>query len=485
MGRICFWTLLSLALFAAPATAQGSFTALGSITGPGPNALEPKVGVDAGGSSVFTWRTRDGAQGCGGSGCFRVRTRARSAAGVLTATQTVSPPGENVDDPGVAVDPDGDAVFVWMASDQPPGGCGPPSFRVEARARAADGTLGAGQLISESAVNVCRGETPKVAIDAGGNAVFVWRRLLAGSTGCGGSGCIRVQTRTRRADGTLTSIRTLSPPGQDGEDPQVAVDGRGNAVFVWQRGFRIETRTRVADGTLSTVETVSPPLQRGVDVPDLAVNASGAAVFAWKFDDPTTDCFGHPCSRIQIRARAPSGALGPAQVLSGTTVFRPEAAIDGGGNAVFVWEGYDDTNGCLGMACKRIQARARAANGALSATQMLSAPGEHAEFPHVAMDSRGNAVFVWQRPDGTTGCPPSDSGCFRVQARSRTAEGTLSPTQTLSAPGRSAAQGTVAVDPDGGADPKAADAVAVWIRPDETTDFYRVQAAVQIAPGPF
>jgi hypothetical protein len=482
MRRISLWACLSPALLAAPATAQASFTALGTISGPGSNALAPQVAVDAGGNSVFTWTSRDGTTNCGGSGCLRIRARARTAAGALGATQTLSPPGQNADVPGVAVDPDGDAVFVWMATDAA-GGCGPPtSFRIAARARAADGTLSAVQTLSGSAPSACIG-TPKVAVDANGNAVFVWMRLLDGATGCGGSGCFRIQTRARAADGSLSATQTLSPPGRDGKAPQVAVDAHGNAVFVWERGI-IEARVRAADGSLSATQTVSPPGQGGV-FPKVAVNASGTAVFAWRFNDGTTQCYGLGCFRIQTRTRAVNGALSAPQVLSapGAGADWPEVGMDRGGNAVFVWERFVGTTGCFGSGCLRIQARARAPDRTLSATQTLSPPGQYAEFPDLAVDVRGNAVFAWNRPDGTTGCS-SEQGCRRIQARSRAADGTLSPTQTLSAPGQHAFQATAAVDPDGGADPSSADAVAAWVRREGTANFccYRVQAAVQIAP---
>jgi hypothetical protein len=485
MRRISFWVFLLLVLAAASATAHGSFAPLGTISGPGPNALAPQVAVDNAGNSVFTWTSRDGATDCGGSGCLRIRARARTAAGALSAIQTLSPPGRNAEAPGVAVDADGDAVFVWLATETA-GGCGPPSsFRIEARARAADGTLSPVQTLSQSAMSGCVA-TPKVAVDPSGNAVFVWMQILEGTTGCGGSGCFRVRTRARRVNGTLSLTRTLSAPAQNGESPQVAVDGQGNAVFAWSRGTRgIQARARTADGALSEIQDVSPQGQRNSELPELAMNQSGTAVFAWRFNDGTDGCFGLGCLRIQARTRAPNGVLGTPQVLSapGRPAFRPDVAIAETRTAVFVWERFVGSTGCFGSGCLRIQARARAANGTLSVTQTLSAPGQYAEFPRVAVDAHANAVFAWVRPDGTTGCS-SDQGCRRIQARSRAADGTLSPTETLSASGQPAFQPTVAVDPNGGADPNTADAVAAWGTQEGSADFccYRVQAAVQLAP---
>ena len=95
-------------------------------------------------------------------------------------------------------------------------------------------------------------------------------------------------------------------------------------------------------------------------------------------------------------------------------------AIDDDGDAVFTWQRFDGAN-------NRIQALARSAAGALSAVQTLSDAGQNAFNPQVAIDADGDAVFTWERFDGTN---------IRVQARTRSAAGALSPVQTLSAPGR-------------------------------------------------
>jgi hypothetical protein len=56
----------------------------------------------------------------------------------------------------------------------------------------------------------------------------------------------------------------------------------------------------------------------------------------------------------------------------------------------------------------------------------LSASGQDASSPQVAVDGEGNAVFTWLRFDGTN---------FRVQAQARSAAGTLSAVQNISPAG--------------------------------------------------
>jgi hypothetical protein len=197
------------------------------------------------------------------------------------------------------------------------------------------------------------------------------------------------------------------------------------------------------------------------------VDPTADAVFAWRFFDTTTDCGGGAsCAQVQTRARTAAGALSSVQALSarGRQAVFPEVAVDSVGDAVFTWRLPDLTTQCGGPPCLRIQGRARSATGTLSAVQNLSAPGRDADAPDVGVDSDGDAVFVWQRFDGTN---------TRVQARSRSTAGTLGAIGTLSAPGH-AFDPRIAVAPNGAAS-------AVWTRDDGSND--RIEAAVQPSPS--
>jgi hypothetical protein len=286
---------------------------------------------------------------------------------------------------------------------------------------------------------------PQVAVDPDGDAVFTWRRFDGANN--------RVQTRARSAAGSLSSVQTLSDPGQNATFPQVAVDADGNAVFAWQRfdgtNSRVEARARSAAGTLSAVQTLSKSGQNA-SAPQVAVDADGDAVFTWSRFDGTN-------FRVQARARSAAGTLSSVQALSdpGQNATEPQVAVDADGDAVFTWTRSDGTN-------NRVQARARSAAGTLSAVQTLSASGQNAFNPQVAVDAGGDAVFTWLRFDGAN---------FRVQARARSAAGTLSGVQALSDAGQNAFGPQVAVDTDG-------DAVVTW------QGFDGAQHRIQASAGP-
>ena len=220
---------------AVSSSAGTTWQPLGPLsTGAGP-VNQPQVAVDAGGNSVFVWQRWDTTTDCSGAPCLRIQTRSRSAAGVLGPIQTLSAAGRHSYLPQVAVDANGNAVFVWQRSDG-------TNLRIQTRARSAAGTLSGTQTISAAGQSA---EYPQLAVDASGNAVFVWERWDGASE--------RIQARTRWANATLGSTQTLSATAQDAMFPQVAVDPSGHAVLAWEISDggpeRIQARTRSADGT--------------------------------------------------------------------------------------------------------------------------------------------------------------------------------------------------------------------------------------------
>jgi hypothetical protein len=483
-GAALVWSVLMLVLLAAPAAAHAEFSFGRTISPPSKNAGSAQVGVDSDGDAAFVWDRSDGTQ-CGV--CSRIQTRVRTAAGTLSAIQTLSDFG-NASLPQVAVAPNGDAVFVWIRNDGTAGCGGLGCTRVQARARSASGARSAVQTLSAPDREA---SSPQVAVDSDGDAVFAWssddgtmgcdagpcHRIQARARSADGA-LSPVQTLSASGEVLFGS-------------PQVGVDSDGDAVFVWDRGdgttqcggsscFRVEARARSAAGTLSAVQVVSPTSRR-TSLAQLGVDANGNAVFVWQRPDPTTSCGIFACIRIEARARSAAGTLSATQSLSdpGRSSFDPQVGVDRSGNAVFVWRR------CGLFDCAQIQARARSAAGVLSPVQGLSVPGQGAHDPRVGVDSDGDAAFVWVRLDGTTQC--DGSGCRRIQTRVRSKSGALSAIQTVSAAGQPATVPQIAVDADGGFDPDSTDAVAVWQRLDGTNPpdcCSHIQTAAQIAPPP-
>jgi hypothetical protein len=223
------------------------------------------VDVDGAGRAVFVWGGPDG-----------IKTRTRTDDGTLGHVRALyGAPGFR---PRVAVNPAGDAAFVWTRFMD-------GSMQVQARLEAADGTLGPLRMVS------ARGQNAEVEIDSSGNAVFVWGGRPA-------------HTRALSTDGAMSPVQDISPPRRAARETSLAVDPGGRAAFTWRIDYprgrydQVQTRTRAPNGHLGPVETLSPP-ERPAILPDVAIDASGEALVAWTAGECRLARFRRPGSLVR------------------------------------------------------------------------------------------------------------------------------------------------------------------------------------------
>jgi hypothetical protein len=385
----------------------------------------------------------------------------------------VGPAARAADAPDVAVDGAGNARFAWQA----PVGANQVVFE----RGLAGSTLGDTRALSFTNQS---SRFPEVAVTPDGTATFVWerfdsgvaavqavRRFTDGSLGpvhvlvgsnavLGGTTRVAVdpagnatfawlrtnaegddivQTRRLEADGTLTTAQGISSAGEDAADPELAAGANGDVVFAWRRfdgnDNIVQTRRRAAGGGFSAVQDLSEP-GRGAVQPDVAVDDDGDSTFIWVRTNGTNLI-------AQTRRRTAAGTLGEVQDLSapGQSATQPAVAVDPDDDAAFTWFRSNGSNNV-------IQSRFRTPEGTLGSVQTISASGQNAANPRVGMDTAGNATFAWIRNNGTHSI---------AQTRRRPAGGSFSTTQNLSLAGASAADPQLAVAPGG-------DAVFAWVR---------------------
>jgi hypothetical protein len=202
--------------------------------------------------------------------------------------------------------------------------------------------------------------------------------------------------------------------------------------------------------------------------PQVAIDADGRAVFAWTFYDGAISLRGK--YRIQARARAAAGALSPVQNISlsgthgdGGGGARAQVAVDPTGDAVFSWV-YTEAY----TYPQEVQARARSAAGALSPIQNLTRRAGDADglSPQVDVDNAGKAVITWWRH-----AYDQDSETYpTVAAQERSSAGVLGPLHAFSSTGSyPGPHPQVAVDGTG-------DAVLTWQDSDGTNTVIRAAA---------
>jgi len=349
-------------------------------------------------------------------------------------------------DPDVAVDAAGGAAFAWTTVDGATG-----RGQVQLRSRSARGRLGPAASLSDPDDDAY---APQVGTDAGGAAVVAWDTFDPESSGSG------VQARRRLASGRLGRRLQISDPAVESFGVKTAVDGDGDAVFVWgavdETTSTVGVRSRSLSGTgaLGPIVAISGAEATAFGV-DLAMNAAGAAVIAFPVYDPA---LGRPV--VRARMRSAKDGLGPAFTVSDSPLDAPEAtvAINDDGTAVFDWLVFDGPKAL-------VQARTRSAAGVLGPVAALSPAGADAWDSKVALDGAGNAVVTWWLPtrDGA-----------RVQARARAADGSVGPLLDVSDPAQDGYDPQVAVD-------GAGNALLIWLAFDRAG--VRVQGRTRYADG--
>ena len=285
------------------------------------------------------------------------------------------------------------------------------------------------------------GERPQVAVDPSGNATVVW----SGFDGVHAA----VHARRIDASGALGAVQDVSEPGEQGEDPQVDVDAAGNATIVWNQfntpDGMARARRMTAAGVLEDPKDISSATESALE-PRLAVDPSGNAVVVWVSYDGVGDI-------VRARRIDAHGGLGATLDVSTQVefAFRQQVALDPAGNAVIVWQSNSGPDSVI---------RARpidVANGFLPIVT-LSGGGERAFSPQVAFDGSGRPTAAWLRSDGT------------IQARQTAPGGGLGPIEDLSAVGAASVGPELAVDRSGSA-------TVVWPRFDgvnETIELRRI-----------
>jgi hypothetical protein len=257
----------------------------------------------------------------------------------------------------------------------------------------------------------------------------------------------------------LPGAQILSKPMTSSRELRLAMDDGGNATAMYFYGDDIADGVAscklnngeetdyctAAAQTWTTAGDVSPLVDlsarfsafRGQG--DIAVNSHGAGVAVWYGSSLWGGIAG-----LVVRARSSAGGWGPPEVLT-SQGYWPAVGVDADGRAVVAWLN-SVPRGPFGIHEGRVQALVRDAGGGLLPVQEVS-PDVFSDAVQVAVNDAGDAVLVWRaQVDGEN---------WTTQARAMAADGTLSPIQSLSAPGVNTMNPRVRIDADG-------DALVVW-----------------------
>jgi hypothetical protein len=230
-------------------------------------------------------------------------------------------------------------------------------------------------------------QDPQVAVDGAGNAFAVWTQY---------DGTRNNIWANRYEMGWGWGIVTLIETDNTGSAyaPQVAVDTSGNAVAVWYQsdGTRINILANryVAGsgwGTATLIETDNAGDAYGAQV---AVGGSGNAVAVWYQSDGTRN-------NVWANRYAAGSGWGTATLIetdNAGDAYGAQVAVDGSGDAVAVW--FQNDGSRFNIWANRYGARSGWGGAELIETDNVG----HAQSPQVTVDGSGNAVAVWTQSDG-------------------------------------------------------------------------------------
>ncbi len=281
----------------------------------------------------------------------------------------------------VAVAPDGRALAAWSQWIPDTG-----FFGIHFRFYSPEGGWGDGGVIDDyQGADVME---PDVA--TGPNGDF----FLVASQRAGGSGVAVLAFRYDAAANLLQSVR--SPDGGSlvsVQAPQVALDGSGNALVVWQENDGAQVNVTARWYMPGTGWTASPfiidTLSLPVGKPSVVVDGGGRATVTWLQDDGVA-------SSVFTRPYALPGGWGPVAALDtlNTRAQDNALAIDAAGNVMAMWAQQNGTNFA-------IMARRAPSGGAWDPeVQVSPSGGMNAERVRVAGGPAGAFGASWRLWNG-------------------------------------------------------------------------------------
>lgn len=182
------------------------------------------------------------------------------------------------------------------------------------------------------------------------------------------------------ASAAWTPWTNVSPEGVSAAQPQVALDGEGNATAVWLRGGNtVRSAFRPAGGVWGDEFTRMGSAGAPCGAPQLAVNEAGAAVVV-------SDCSG---STVRAAYRAAGGSWAGSVAIPGASGSGARVGIDGLGWATAVWR-----SGTEVWSSRRVAG----AGGSWEAAPLrVSPPGTVAMSAGIAVSPAGYATAYWRR----------------------------------------------------------------------------------------
>jgi hypothetical protein len=324
-------------------------------------ATQSRVVLDKVGNATAIWTRSDGTN-------FIIQSASKPFGGSWSAVTDLSSTGQDAFSPQIALDFEGNAVAVWQRANV-----------IQSATLLVGGTWSAPVDVSGSGSSSLQ---PQVAIDPEGTAIAVWVNSTTGT----------IQGAYLPFGGSWSLPFDLSASGEDLGEPQIAIDSQGFATVIWVRSngtnIIVQETDKSLHGAWSAPIDLSAPGQDAL-IPQLDADVGGNVVVVWQRSNGTNTV-------IQVTLKPFGGVWSSPLDLSalGQDASQPQVKKGQTGTAVVTWQRSNGSNTI-------IQATTRPCCGIWSDVIDLSALGENAQSPQIAVNELSNAVVVWFRSNGT------------------------------------------------------------------------------------
>jgi len=363
-------------------TADGAWQSAAVIETGATSAINPQIDIDTNGNAIAVW-----AQSNGGSVFNIYANRYDASTGMWGTPIEIANDVEDIRDPQIAMDNNGNAFVVWAQTIGLTG-----NIYAKRYDRTAD-TWGAEMLISVST----DGYRPQIAVSlATNNAMVVFDSPSA------------KDVLASEYDSTISTWGTpevIDSTVTDSTNAQIAMNFSGDAMVVWAsndafgvgHGVVMNVYNSISGNWNAAAQTVESTFSN-TSAPQVAINNNGDAMVLWE-SPGSGDIFAQGFD-VTIGALTTTIAVtGLATVIgSGSGDSDHQIVVDFNSDAMAVWTQQDGVfpNFESNMYSNRYD---HTTNTWGTASLLETEPG-NADAPQISIDSRGNAIAVWQQTNG-------------------------------------------------------------------------------------